>query len=225
MTREIAHQPQQSENSPQVHDRGHLQRKAVIRIPESKEMSTTGYPSIYQNFSQIPLNETTYVLQQMRPRSASGPSKEQSKSDDKVVCYGVSQGHYTVATIFDGLIGTSSLGSCFAVIVHSGAKVVFAHVHACSDTVLAKFTASLDLSKAMIVKGKAPGDNTNAMIEQLVKQGATVYGGTSTGAVVYDPTSKTITTPNDIEPTNKKTYRDNNTKGAGMGTDADLQGM
>ena len=163
------------------------------------------------------------TLQMARPRSASIPLS-QGDSGGKVACYGVSQGHYKTIGMFDGMIGTSSLGSCFAVIVHSGPSVFFCHVHACSEEVLNNFASLISVGSAKIVKGKAPSENTNNLIDLLVQKGATVHGGTGTGAVVYNPLKKEISTPGDIQPTNDD-YLAKNGVGAKMKADEALQSM
>ena len=180
-------------------------------------------PHFNYDFTQIPLYPEHSTLQMSRPRSVSNPLS-QGDSGGKVACYGVSQGHYKTIGMFDGMIGTSSLGSCFAVIVHSGPSVFFCHVHACSEEVLNNFASLISVGSAKIVKGKAPSENTNNLIDLLVQKGATVHGGTGTGAVVYNPLTKEISTPGDIQPTNDD-YLAKNGVGAKMKADEALQSM
>jgi hypothetical protein len=114
------------------------------------------------DLSQVPLHQQTNVLQKMddqkatiRVRSASGAGSLESEKGKAVECYGVSQGHYVTVNKSEVLkIGTSSLASCFAVIVDNGATVFFAHVHACNETVLDNFIQLIKpVSNAKIIRG------------------------------------------------------------------------
>lgn len=176
----------------------------------------------HHDLTQIPLAGVENVVQKMmRPRSASNPEKV--KGGKTVPCYGVSQGHYASVSSFT-VVGTSSLASCFVVICPQGKNVFFSHVHACNDTVLEDLCTKIDPEQTIIYKGSAPSENTNRMVDKLLKLGATLTGSTTTGTVVYDGLTKEITTPGNIKPTNEE-YKTNNSTGANMGVEENLKPM
>jgi hypothetical protein len=213
----------------------HFKHTAICLEAEPINQPLQALQSLHwaSDLSQVPLHQETSVVQKMddkkgptRVRSASGAGNLESEKGKAIECYGVSQGHYaTIDKSVVAKIGTSSLASCFAVIVDNGATVFFAHVHACNETVLGNFIQLIGQpSKAIIIKGKAPSDNTNLMIEKLVALGATVSGSTSTAAVVYDTQTDSIETPNDIRATNRD-YLSKNLKGSGMKKSENLNPM
>ncbi|WP_299486240.1 hypothetical protein [Acaryochloris sp. IP29b_bin.137] len=203
----------------------HTAINSALNLSEENHYSTPSSDcdgfKLHHDLTQIPLAEVVKVVQKARPRSASNPEKV--KGGKTVLCYGVSQGHYASVSSFKS-VGTSSLASCFVVICLQGKNVFFSHVHACNDKVLEDLCNKLDVKKTMIYKGSSPSENTNQMVEKLVKLGAALKGSTATGTVVYDGLTKEITTPGNIEPSNKE-YKANNSTGATMGADENLKSM
>lgn len=144
-------------------------------------------------------------------RSASNPNL--AKSGASVPCYGVSQGYYAVKT--GVVMGTSSLGSCFALIAKKGASVFFAHVQAGTtaqsliDAINGKLGAP---DKVLVVRGAGYSDTTEELIGALKQQFAVEESSSNTATVVFDPFSG-LSTPGNISPTNNQRYLGNNLKG------------
>jgi hypothetical protein len=138
--------------------------------------------------------------------------------DGTTTCFGVSQGHYAVATGIT--VGTDSLGSCFALIASQGSKVFMAHVH--SGAPIDKLIQVLEdemgtLASVLVVRGKTFSRPTYYQIEALKKHfGKKLKEDSSlSGAVTCDSQGK-IGKPGKIDPSNHN-YRTNNTAGALMG--------
>lgn len=152
----------------------------------------------------------------MKKRSASFSGVIKSEGGT-MKCYGVSQGYYAVKT--GVAIGTSSLGSCFALIATRGAKVFLAHVQAgTTATSLVEAVAAAfgdeGPKKVLIVRGAGYSDSTDQIIEALAEALKPELETSASGSVVMDFSS--LSKPANIEPTNRDRYRANNLKGGAL---------
>jgi hypothetical protein len=158
-------------------------------------------------------------------KKRSGSFSGTAKSAGAVRCYGVSQGFYAVKTGF--AIGTSSLGSCFALIACKGQKVVFAHVQA--GTTLASLIAIINhhlpgVTSVTVVRGISTSKQTEELITQLGGHFTITKEQSESTAVVYDPMMRQLKKPSNIAATNDD-YTENNAEGRVMGLGEDIQKM
>lgn len=156
----------------------------------------------------------------------SGSFSGLKKTGDSVSCFGVSQGHYAVR--IGAMVGTSSLGSCFALIASKGGTVFLAHVHA--GATIDSLTQALEgaipePAKVTVMRGSDSSEQTTIQIEALQKH----YGEklkedkSPSGSVACDSFGN-ISKPADIVPTNKD-YKLKNGIGAKMGLNVPIVNM
>jgi len=156
-------------------------------------------------------------------RTSSSPNL--AKSGEATTCYGVSQGYYAVKT--GAMMGTSSLGSCFALIAWKGAKVLLAHVQAgtTAQSLIDAVNDNLGTpDKVLVVRGTGFSKPTEALIKTLGTTFTIEEKSSKTAAVAYSPIEG-LSTPGDIKAINDQTYKMNNIKGGALPSGSAIQQM
>ena len=149
----------------------------------------------------------------------------------RTVCFGVSQGYYAVRTGI--MIGTSSLGPCFALIAWDKDQNVFlAHVQA--DTTTDSLTTAIDRAIAepigvRVVRGKNTSTPTQTIIDgvkshYLSKKVVVTEHVSDTAAAVSSPQG-VLSTPSDITATNDRDYKTKSLIGSMIKGKADIRNM
>jgi len=189
--------------------------------------------------SPLPSMRKSAILQQARRvRSPSIPKEETTTKGTffgikKTACFGIPQGHFAILDKSTcDVIGTSSLGPCFALIAVGPEKVLFAHVHACDESVVDEFIEkiqSIQPTKVRIVRGKTTTSKLTAKaitrIQENLKTLVEIEAPSFMGTVVFHASDGSIDRPANIIPSNEREYKTGMTQGGLMKADEPLVHM